>query len=122
MGWLGPEEWQAVALSLKVSFWATILSLPLGLFTAYALARWEFRGKAILNSLVHVPLILPPVVTGYLLLIVFGTTGSLGRWLEGIGHRLRLSLDGGGAGGGGHGLSAHGARDAPVDRGGGSRP
>jgi molybdate transport system permease protein len=85
MGWLGPEEWQAVALSLKVSFWATLLSLPLGLLTAYALARWDFRGKAILNSLVHLPLILPPVVTGYLLLIAFGTTGPLGRWLEGVG-------------------------------------
>ena len=58
---LSPEEWRAVALSLRVSFWATLLSLPLGIFVAYALARWEFWGKQVLNGLVHLPLILPPV-------------------------------------------------------------
>ena len=71
MGWLGPEEWQAVMLSLRVSFWATLVALPFGLFTAYALARWRFPGRQLLNGLVHLPLILPPVVTGYLLLLVF---------------------------------------------------
>ncbi|HBS50437.1 MAG TPA: molybdate ABC transporter permease subunit [Rhodobacteraceae bacterium] len=81
-GWLGPEEWQAVRLSLKVALWATALSLPLGVFTAYALARWEFRGKALLNALVHLPLVLPPVVTGYVLLLGFGRRGPLGAWLE----------------------------------------
>ena len=81
-GWLGPDEWQAVALSLKVSLWATILSLPFGVFVAYALARWEFRGKQLLNGLVLLPLILPPVVTGYLLLLTFGRRGALGGWLE----------------------------------------
>ena len=81
-GWLGPQEWQAVALSLKVSLWATALSLPFGLLVAYALARWEFRGKQLLNGLVHLPLILPPVVTGYLLLIAFGRRGVVGAWLE----------------------------------------
>ncbi len=81
-GWLGPEEWQAVALSLKVSLWATVLSLPFGLLVAYALARWRFRGKQLLNGLVHLPLILPPVVTGYLLLIAFGRRGPVGEWLE----------------------------------------
>lgn len=80
--WLGPEEWQAVALSLKVSFWATLISLPLGVFVAYALARWQFRGKHILNGLVLLPLILPPVVTGYLLLLTFGRRGLVGGWLE----------------------------------------
>ncbi len=80
--WLGPQEWQAVALSLKVSFWATLLSLPLGILVAYALARGEFRGKQILNGLVHLPLILPPVVTGYLLLLTFGRRGLVGGWLE----------------------------------------
>ncbi len=85
MGWLGPEEWQAVALSLKVSFWATLVGLPLGVFTAYALARWQFPGKQVVNGLVHLPLILPPVVTGYLLLLAFGTTGPLGGTLEQIG-------------------------------------
>lgn len=80
--WLGPQEWQAVALSLKVSFWATLLSLPLGILTAYALARGQFRGKQLLNALVHLPLILPPVVTGYLLLLTFGRRGLVGGWLE----------------------------------------
>ncbi|WP_146344066.1 molybdate ABC transporter permease subunit [Falsiphaeobacter marinintestinus] len=80
-GWLGPEEWQAVGLSLKVSLWAIALSLPPGIFIAYALARWEFRGKQVLNMLVHLPLILPPVVTGYLLLLTFGRRGPLGAWL-----------------------------------------
>lgn len=81
-GWLGPDEWQAVALSLQVSIWATVLSLPLGVFVAYALARWEFRGKQILNIAVHLPLILPPVVTGYLLLLSFGRRGAVGSFLE----------------------------------------
>lgn len=85
MSWLGPEEWQAVALSLKVSIWASVLSLPFGIFTAYALARWEFAGKQLLNGLVHLPLILPPVVTGYLLLLAFGTQGVLGGFLQQFG-------------------------------------
>ncbi|MEM8729606.1 MAG: molybdate ABC transporter permease subunit [Pseudomonadota bacterium] len=85
MEWLGPEEWSAVRLSLKVSLWATLVSLPLGILTAYALARWRFPGKQILNGLVHLPLILPPVVTGYLLLLTFGTTGALGSALQSIG-------------------------------------
>jgi molybdate transport system permease protein len=85
MGWLGPEEWKAVALSLQVSFWATLISLPLGIFTAYALARWSFPGKQLLNGFVHLPLILPPVVTGYLLLLTFGTRGYIGSWLAEIG-------------------------------------
>jgi len=81
-GWLGPEEWQAVALSLKVSFWAVGLSLPISILAAYALARWEFRGKQVLNGLIHLPLILPPVVTGYLLLLTFGRRGPVGGWLD----------------------------------------
>ncbi|MEN9408651.1 MAG: hypothetical protein RL216_625 [Pseudomonadota bacterium] len=79
---LSPEEWSAVVLSLRVSFWATVLSLPLGLLTAYALARWDFWGKTLLNGLVHLPLILPPVVTGYLLLMTFGRKGFIGQWLD----------------------------------------
>ena len=79
MGWLGPEEWQAVALSLRVALVATLVSLPLGIFTAYALARWRFPGRELLNGLVHLPLILPPVVTGYLLLLTFGPTRPLGQ-------------------------------------------
>lgn len=81
-GWLGPAEWQAVRLSIRVSFWATVASLPLGILVAYALARWEFPGKQLLNGLVHLPLILPPVVTGYLLLIALGRRGYVGQYLE----------------------------------------
>lgn len=80
--WLGPEEWQAVFLSLKVSLWATALSLPLAVLVGLSLARWTFRGKQILNGLVFLPLILPPVVTGYLLLLGFGRTGPIGVFLE----------------------------------------
>lgn len=85
MDWLGPDEWRAVALSLKVSFWATLFSLPLGLWVAYVLARRDFPGKQLLNGLVHLPLILPPVVTGYLLLTTFGPQRPIGGFLEGIG-------------------------------------
>ena len=81
-GWLGPDEWQAVRLSLQVAAWATVASLPLALLAAYALARWSFWGKSLLNGIVHLPLILPPVVTGYILLRVFGRRGVLGGWLE----------------------------------------
>jgi len=80
--WLTPDQWSAVALSLKVSFWATLLSLPVGVAVAYVLARHEFWGKQVLNGLVHLPLILPPVVTGYLLLLVFGRRGPIGEFLE----------------------------------------
>ncbi|HAV09239.1 MAG TPA: molybdate ABC transporter permease subunit [Rhodobacteraceae bacterium] len=76
--WLTPLEWQAVVLSLRVAFWAVLLSLPLGIFVAHALARWQFWGKGLLNGLVHLPLILPPVVTGYFLLMTFGRQGWLG--------------------------------------------
>ncbi len=80
--WLSPAEWQAVSLSLRVAFWATVLSLPVGIFTAYALARWSFVGKQVLNGIVHLPLVLPPVVTGYLLLLTFGRRGPVGEFLE----------------------------------------
>ena len=79
---LSPGEWQALGLSLRVSLWATVLSLPVGVLVAYALARWSFWGKTVLNGLVYLPLILPPVVTGYLLLITFGRKGPVGTVLE----------------------------------------
>jgi molybdate transport system permease protein len=82
MDWLTAEEWQAMALSLRVSFWATAASLPLGIAVAMALARGRFWGKQLLNVLVHLPLILPPVVTGYLLLLLFGRRGPVGAFLE----------------------------------------
>ena len=79
---LSPEEWSAVRLSVQVSLWATALSLPPGIAVAWALARGRFPGKALLNGVVHLPLILPPVVTGYLLLIFFGRRGAGGQFLE----------------------------------------
>ncbi len=79
---LTPAEWDAVALSLRVSFWATVASLPLAVLAAHALARWSFWGKQVLNGLIHLPLILPPVVTGYLLLMTFGRKGAVGAALE----------------------------------------
>ena len=80
--WLTPEEWRAVALSLRVSFWATLVSLPVGIAVAYVLARYRFWGRQLLNGLVHLPLILPPVVTGYLLLLTFGRKGAVGAFLD----------------------------------------
>ena len=73
-----PDELEAIRLSLKVALWATFGSLPLGLFVAYSLARWDFPGKLVLDGLVHLPLVMPPVVTGYLLLLAFGRRGFLG--------------------------------------------
>lgn len=75
----------AVALSLRVSVVATLLSLPFAIYIAYLLARRDFWGKQLLNALVHLPLILPPVVTGYLLLLTFGTQGAIGAALAEIG-------------------------------------
>lgn len=80
--WLSPAEWEAVQLSLRVAFWATLFSLPLGVLVAYALARWRFPGREMLNVIVHLPLIMPPVVTGYLLLLTFGTQGMIGSFLD----------------------------------------
>ncbi|WP_291845088.1 molybdate ABC transporter permease subunit [Maricaulis sp.] len=85
MDGLSPQEWQAVFLSLRVAAWATLLSLPPGLWIAHLLARGNFPGRSLLNGLVHLPLILPPVVTGYLLLLAFGSQGPVGRLLEPFG-------------------------------------
>lgn len=79
--WLSPEEWIAVRLSLLVATTAMLASLPFGVAVAWLLARRDFWGKAILDALVHLPLILPPVVTGYLLLIWFGRRGPAGQFL-----------------------------------------
>jgi molybdate transport system permease protein len=79
---LTPDEWQAIRLSLQVATVATLASLPVGLLVAYALARWRFWGRDLLNGLVHLPLILPPVVTGYLLLLTFGRRGWVGQTLD----------------------------------------
>ncbi|MFM8751131.1 molybdate ABC transporter permease subunit [Rhabdaerophilum sp.] len=79
---LTPEEWAALKLSLKVATVATLASLPAGVAVAYLLARGRFPGRSALDALVHLPLILPPVVTGYLLLLAFGRKGPVGAWLE----------------------------------------
>lgn len=84
MDWLGPAEWAALMLSLKVALWATVVSLPFGFAAAYALSRGQFFGRQALNILVHLPLVMPPVVTGYLLLLGFGRTGPLGEAFEAL--------------------------------------
>src|SRR5438067_4901248 len=78
---LSPDEWIAVRLSLKIALVATAVALPFGLALAWLLARKQFWGKTLLDGLVHLPLVLPPVVTGYLLLISFGRRGPIGAFL-----------------------------------------
>lgn len=80
--YLGPEGLAAMRLSIWVSLWATILSLPLALWVAQLLVRKRFWGRELLNIVVHLPLVLPPVVTGYLLLVTFGRRASIGQFLE----------------------------------------
>ena len=80
--WLSAEEWTAVRLSLLVATTAMAASLPFGIAIAYLLARGKFWGKALLDVAVHLPLILPPVVTGYLLLLGFGKRGPIGAFLD----------------------------------------
>ncbi|MFS2175942.1 molybdate ABC transporter permease subunit [Rhizobium pisi] len=79
---LSNEEWTAILLSLRVSIVAMLASLPLGILVALLLARGRFLGKSVLNGIVHLPLILPPVVTGFLLLILFGRRGPIGSLLD----------------------------------------
>lgn len=79
---LSPEEWTAIRLSLWVSSIAMLASLPFGILVAVALARGRFWGKSLLNGIVHLPLILPPVVTGFLLLVLFGRRGAIGQILD----------------------------------------
>ena len=78
---LTDPEWQAVLLSLKVSTLAVLFSLPFGIFLAWVLVRCQFPGKALLDSIIHLPLVLPPVVVGYLLLIAMGRRGVIGAWI-----------------------------------------
>ncbi|MBO1021000.1 MULTISPECIES: molybdate ABC transporter permease subunit [unclassified Methylobacterium] len=82
---LTPDEWTAIGLSLRVAAVATLASLIPGLFVAMLLARGRFPGRALLDGLVHLPLILPPVVTGYLLLLSFGRRGTFGAALAEVG-------------------------------------
>jgi len=74
-------EWTAILLSLRVAIVATLVATPIGIALAWLLARRNFWGKSFVDALVHLPLVLPPVVTGYLLLLTFGRRGPLGAWL-----------------------------------------
>jgi molybdate transport system permease protein len=80
---IGLTEFEAVALvlSLKVAFWAVLVSLPFGVGFAWLLSRHEFWGKSALNAILHLPLVVPPVVVGYGLLVLLGRNGALGGWL-----------------------------------------
>jgi molybdate transport system permease protein len=82
LDFLSPGELEALQLTLRVAAWNLAVGLPLAIAVAWLLARCRFPGKELLNSLVHLPLILPPVVTGYILLILFGRRGPLGELLE----------------------------------------
>ena len=77
-----PDEWTAIELSLRIAVVATLVSTPLGIAVAWLLARRNFWGKALLDALIHLPLVLPPVVTGYLLLLNFGRRGPIGEFLD----------------------------------------
>src|SRR5579859_3694697 len=79
---LTDAETTALALSLKVGFWAMIGGLPVAVVLAYSLAHGKFRGRVVLAALVNLPLVLPPVVTGYALLLLFGRHGPIGAWLD----------------------------------------
>jgi molybdate transport system permease protein len=79
---LTPEELDAIKLSLRVATLATVVSLPFGIAIAMLLARGRFFGRPLLNALVLLPLVMPPVVTGYVLLLLFGRQGPIGRFLD----------------------------------------
>ncbi|MDM9621245.1 molybdate ABC transporter permease [Rhizobium sp. AC44/96] len=79
---LSSDEWTAILLSLRVSIVAMLASLPFGIIAALLLARGRFWGKSILNGIIHLPLILPPVVTGFILLVLFGRRGPIGSFLD----------------------------------------
>ena len=79
---LSADEWAVIGLSLKVAFWSVLCSLPLALATAWLLARTRFYGKSLFDALVHLPLVLPPVVIGYFLVLLLGRRGPLGALLD----------------------------------------
>jgi len=92
---LTPLEVEALGLSLKVALWSVLGSLPFGLAVAWLLGRREFFGKTLLDGIVHLPLVLPPVVVGYLLLVLLGRNGPLGAWLfEHFGITLAFTWEG----------------------------
>ena len=82
VNWLQPEEFEALRLSLSVAARSVLLSLPLALLLAWVLTRKRFYGRTLLDAFVHLPLVLPPVVVGYILLVLFGNRGPIGAWLS----------------------------------------
>jgi molybdate transport system permease protein len=78
---LSPPEWEALSLSLSVAARSVLFSLPIAVAAAFVLARYRFTGHSLLDAVVHLPLVLPPVAMGYLLLVLFGTRGPIGGWL-----------------------------------------
>ncbi len=91
---LNPADYVAIKLSLQVAVTATTVTLPIGFAVAYLLAMTDVRGKTILEGLVNLPLVLPPVVTGYLLLLLFGKNGWLGQFFHSIGINIIFTLRG----------------------------
>ncbi|WIT12026.1 molybdate ABC transporter permease subunit [Paucibacter sediminis] len=92
---MNPEAWVALALSLKVAAWATAINLLLGTAMGFALARWRFPGRELLDALLTLPMVLPPTVLGYYLLVLLGKRGWLGGWLhEQLGITLIFSWQG----------------------------
>lgn len=91
---LTPEELSALYLSAKVAGFATVICLPFAILLAWVLARYEFRLKYIMEALLQMPMVLPPVVLGYLLLVVFGGNGWIGQWLQQWGIQLAFNWKG----------------------------
>ncbi len=81
MMFLSPQEWEVVFLTLRVATWSVAFGLPIAVLVAWLLVRGRFPGRAVLDALMHLPLVLPPVVVGWLLLLVFGVRGPIGAWL-----------------------------------------
>ena len=79
---LTPDDWEVIRLSLKVAIVGVAVMLPIAFALAYVLARGRFPGRILLDAIVHLPLVLPPVVTGWALLILFGRAGPIGAWLD----------------------------------------
>jgi len=82
MNYLSDVEWEALRLSLSVAGRSVLFSLPVAILIAWLLTRRRFVGRSVLDAFVHLPLVLPPVVVGYLLLVLFGTRGPIGGWLD----------------------------------------
>jgi molybdate transport system permease protein len=93
--WLTDAEWEAVRLSLTVTLRSVLMSLPIAIAIAWLLARRRFPGRTLFDAFVHLPLVLPPVVVGYLLLLLFGTHGPVGGWLlRAFGVRVAFTTNG----------------------------